>query len=1153
MEAGNPARVPAEGTTPPSRSVADPLSLSDLNPEFFSSSAQSLFPVVSGEQPPVRSFTETCGRARSAGFPGGSSVGAGDLLSSPACCTEAAPRPQSFSLPRVSSDGNSAPCGGSGKQQGLKGCVSLSSSSCTSPPDLVSSRTGVTRVMRPAVLHPLQHGGEQNTSSAPRLLPKEPGGGRKNPAVRRGMTDPFASLGTYPLPGSPATARGRGDSSSPGMGRTEERTDSAERLSSRQSPSLGASRADSSVASFVSARASDSSGSCSNPCTSSLTVLPACSRLVFPAAFSAVPPHLPPSLQHRWRVCVYRHLFLVYPHPSIWASSQSPSSSAAPSFLPDSRSSLSSRCLPPPQVSCPFSRDLSLPCLFIDRRSGSLNQRLLPLRTGFLLQQVAPRVAAAAMSAGELSEADTEPPASFGHFHLALDSDALLGTLAVGGRRYLVLVTESEPVADFEEKEPSALVACGSKTNVFNKDVDATANATSALGSGDDKWSRRVVKVVKRAVCLPYHVKSSVMSVKRDIATVAAAEVSAAAAAGRKGTPASAGAVVRGFAATEPKRQLSARKLATLCPAQDKLSAIPSCSSSPCFSPSSSFSSSASSSSANNEGPATLELQCAASRPDLPVLDLTGRKSETRNQEDDMGEPSDGLSFSELDRTPRREDPGERKAGVPYEGPTGKTSPDGCRPGATSVSSATATELATPGQPSQVESIAGSLFSGRMAIGGLVSAAADSLGGALGEGGKSTSMTQWVSQQLSLAQGAANPLINRWLGEGGPTGAAAGEEGVAGGTNSQGEETGAFSGRSFFPGLVVGATGQAGEHAANRRGEGDEGVRRAEAEGFMGGLAGGIGGSRWPFGLSELAAAAGQVTADLMNGANAGGEGGQSRLEEGRSSSHPPPSDFFLRDGSFGLTPSVISSPLLSSPVKQPSSSNGASNLSSSSTALSSSLAVASVAVVASDVPVRNPVDPSPTPTLSPTVVVTSVASTTTEDLSAAAEADRYAAAVEKLLCSCCYYSYDLELTRSLQNLEELGVSISRQKLPGYAESPEGGAVAFWGDDDGGGGGTSGEVNEANRIRRRSREGEVDRRGSQGEREPAEGGVVDRSGGAGGEHNSLYYDWKGAGLIAVADRRFTWNVQLYREWEAAGLDQRWMVPLIQGEQALHYT
>lgn len=742
------------------------------------------------------------------------------------------------------------------------------------------------------------------------------------------------------------------------------------------------------------------------------------------------------------------------------------------------------------------------------------------------------------MSAGELTEADMEPPPSFGHFHLAVDSDALLGTLAVGGRRYLVLVTESEPVADFEEEEEaSRSVAYARKTEVSNNKEDGRGDASSVVEIGDGKWSRRVVKVVKRAVCLPYHVKNSSASIKRETETLTIAERDPTVGLGRKGVPASAAAVVRGFAATEPRRQLSARKFGASCPPQDKRSAAP-CFSSPCLSLSSSLSPSSSSPSARNEGLTSLELQCAASRPAVPTLDLSGRRPETRDHGDDVSESPNGLTFSDLDRTPRREDPDELRAGALFERSGTKACGDGCRQDGATLGVSTAAPP-VPAQPSQAESLAASLFSGRMAIGGLVSAAADSLGGALSEGGKSNSMTQWVSQQLGLAQGAANPLINRWLGEGVTAG---GGEEVGGARTAHGKETDAASAGLFLSGLAV-ETSEQGSDPAKGTEEGNGEVRRSETEGFMAGLASGAGGSRWPFGLSELAAAAGQVTADLMNG-SAGGQAGQSRQSEARSALHPSATSFFVRDGHSGLPARVVPSAPVGSAVRQQSDRNGASILSSSNNDASSSVTVASATVVSSNVVVRDPEDPSS----APTVAVTSLTTRVTEDISAVAEADRYASAVEKLLCSCCYYSYDLELTRSLQNLEGLGVSTRRQKLPGYAERPGGEAVAFWWKYDEGRGGKSGEVNEADRESNCPGEAESDPRGSQEARRPAGGRTTDGRGEGGEGSHFLNYSWNGAGLISVADRRFTWNVKLYREWEAAGLDQRWMVPLIQGKQ-----
>ncbi|PHJ16349.1 endonuclease exonuclease phosphatase domain-containing protein [Cystoisospora suis] len=1117
MEAGSHAGVPDGGTARLNRTPPDPLSLSDLSPEFFSSSPRSPS-AVTGEPSSVSPSRGACGEAVSAAASEAAGVSPSSVR-----CNGTAPPPKSPPLLSMPPDGNTAAGVGSGSQEEPRGCVP-SPSLGASPPGLVSARAGVTRVMRPAVLHPLQHTGDVNTSTAAPLLSEEPAGGKKNPAVRPGTVDPFASLCIQPRPASSVATRQRGGWSSSRAIRSREGTGSVEHPSSYESSSLEASPADPSV---------QGGGNSRSPLASSLTALPATSRLVFPTAFSAIPPSLPASLQHRWRVCVYRHLFLIYPHPSIWASCQSPPSpsSSAACSLPDVRSSFSSRCLPPPQPTSPFSRDLSLPCLFIDRRSGALRQRLLSLRTGFLLQQVAPRLAAAAMSAGELTERDMEPPPSFGHFHLALDSDALLGTLTVGGRRYLVLVTESESVADFEEEEAPHSAVYARKTELSNKRDDSREDTSSVVGIGDGKWSRRVVKVVKRAVCLPYHVKNSSASIKRETETLTIAERDATAGPGRKGVPASAAAVVRGFAATEPRRQLSARKFGASCLPQDKRSAAP-CFSSPCLS----LSSSSSSPSAHNEGLSSLELQCAASRPAVPVLDLSGHRPEIRDHEDKITDSPTGLTFSDLDRTPRREDPDELRAGALFETSGTSACHDGCRQDGASLAVSTAA-LTIPAQPSQGESIATSLFSGRMAIGGLVSAAADSLGGALSEGGKSNSMTQWVSQQLGLAQGAANPLFNRWLGEGVTAG---GGEEMEGPRPTQGKETEASSAGLFFPGLA-GQTSEQGNDVANGAEEGNGEVRRPETEGFIAGLTSGAGGSRWPFGLSELAAAAGQVTADLMNG-SVGGQAGQSRQKEARSASHPSASNFLLGDGHSGLPAPVPSSASVGFAVRQHSDRNGASiHLSSNSDAFSS-VSVASATVVSSNVVVRDPEDPSS----APTVAVTSLTTRVTEDMSAVAEADRYASAVEKLLCSCCYYSYDLELTRSLQNLEDLGVSTRRQKLPGYAERPGGEAVAFWWKYGEGEGGKSGVVNEADRESNCLGEAESGRRGNQAAGQSSGGRASDGTGEGGGGGDSLGYSWNGAGLISVADRRFTWNVQLYREWEAAGLDQRWMVPLIQG-------
>ena len=64
------------------------------------------------------------------------------------------------------------------------------------------------------------------------------------------------------------------------------------------------------------------------------------------------------SLPHvkRWRLCIFQHVFLVMPNPSLWPSP--------------------SRC-PPPSY---------LPCLFITRETGEMQQQLVPLQ-GFILAQ----------------------------------------------------------------------------------------------------------------------------------------------------------------------------------------------------------------------------------------------------------------------------------------------------------------------------------------------------------------------------------------------------------------------------------------------------------------------------------------------------------------------------------------------------------------------------------------------------------------------------------------------------------------------------------------------------------------------------------------------------------------------------------------------
>ncbi|KAL8272502.1 hypothetical protein Esti_003625 [Eimeria stiedai] len=110
------------------------------------------------------------------------------------------------------------------------------------------------------------------------------------------------------------------------------------------------------------------------------------------------------------------------------------------------------------------------------------------------------------------------------------------------------------------------------------------------------------------------------------------------------------------------------------------------------------------------------------------------------------------------------------------------------------------------------------------------------------------------------------------------------------------------------------------------------------------------------------------------------------------------------------------------------------------------------------------------------------------------AEANRFAAAVEKLLSVGFYLSYDLELSHSLQRQHELKLPRCRQALPGFPD-------ARW------------------RFDTQQQRDEV-----------------------------LFREatWRGFAYTAVADARFFWNHSLLAEWRKANLDPRWNVPLVQG-------
>ncbi|PFH32959.1 hypothetical protein BESB_081580 [Besnoitia besnoiti] len=1041
-------------------------------------------------------------------------------------------------------------------------------------------------LLRPAALHPLQA-----ASRARAEMPESAAGaakGEKTVVAGSGAVDPFSSLGVFvkrsissaagekradaaPAKRSDAVSGGRVKS---GSSSSLSSSFSALRRSPPPSSAAGGPPRLPSLRPFsqtgAETRQSASSASASSPAPPHAAAAPR-PQLVFPAAFAAVPPSLPAGLQARWRVCVYRHVFLVYPHPSIWTASV--------------------RAVPPPRPPAPAAPAVGspsrsrggpvLPCLLIHRRSGALEQHLLPLRTGFLLQQVAPRLAAAALASGELVDESMQPPESFGHFHLALDADALLGTLAVGGRRYLVLVTEGEPVAEFEEEELPRLAFSTAKGDDESAPRDPEARRTSAEAGfapspelepivGDGRWTRRIVKSVKRAVCLPYHVKNA------PPATGSTASAAAQKTHRRRGAPAAATAVVRGFAASlETKRGHPRRSEG------GTQGEAPRRGGSGDGAREASLEKASGAELAHRGGTAGPRARL----PSLP-LDLLG---EVVEEKDDGGSGSDHLGFTDLDRTPRGDTgggdaartshpllssfsfSGEGAADVgsvlrSFTGVRGGADEDGreTASGFSSSSSVSAAGVAGAGAEAPADALS---LSGRLSgIQTLVSAAADSFiegatAAASSWAGESRSnVTQWM-EQFSFAPSATAPSalsLGKWLGDAsnslawpalrGPEGdrARAGEEGPA----AAGSALAAEGGESPLVELVDGGGGGGGGggvQAGEGRGRGGDLVSSGSAGPFSlpslglgkslrtvssgsssnsespsspmrrvaGALSSGLG-----FGLAELAAAANQVTTEFMRSpagqkeeAVAAGEPGWSTAFDGVRASR----DFQDRAS-----------------------------------------ATAAVAI-ATEVATAGPTGASSSPTSS--LLAVSAAARTEESAASSAfsEVDRYASAIEKLLCSCFYYSYDFELTRRLQNQQDCGVYTRRQRLPGYADCGPGGpgsAVVFahLGEDsaDEAAAGVDAQNPVAKGERERSGGDELARseaEGGRGEEGRRGGGApsTDASAKTAGEaHKWQLYSWKGLGLISVADERFTWNMQLYSEWFAAGIDQRWMVPLVQG-------
>ncbi|KYK62733.1 SacI homology domain-containing protein [Toxoplasma gondii TgCatPRC2] len=1017
---------------------------------------------------------------------------------------------------------------------------SLSSSSPLPFGEVSSSST----LLRPVTLHPLQSSSNMRDRASSRSQPL--GGKGKKLAAGPGAIDPFDSLvpkhSTSNSSASPSSSAFSSFLSSP----------STQSLPAQsQTPSISSSSSSSSSSSFSSSSASSSSVSSSSASSSSVSS----SSRVFPGAFLSLPAELPPSLQSRWRVSAYRHVFLICPHPSLWLAAVG----AAPQVSGTRRAMRGDR----------------LPVLLIQRRSGSISQHLLPLRTGFLLQQVAPRLFAAAVSSGELTREASQPPPSFGHFHFAFDADALLGTLAVGTRRFLVVVTDAEQTAQFEEEEPPLFLqrdGAGQVQAVANSlegsgTGDDLASASRSVGGegdnrgregesgvlgrpgetvGDGRWTRRVVKAVKRAVCLPYHGSAS--------ASLAHLPT----------------AVVRGLAATEEsrKRQLGAQgSLRRADKAEQGAEA------------------------GLQEETGRSAPKAKARLPSLP-LDLLGA-AETEG----LDAASDHFAFTDLDSTPREEadraaalaQPPARALSTESQGDTGV--PPSRAPTAddtTSVFSPLSFSSFPLGLPlsgregdaaGRETDAAGplSLSSRLTGIQSFVSAAADSfVGSALGtavtssfSGESRANVTQWMAEQFQFSQQTQPSSLNlsRWLGDasGSLPWPAVGAEGKEPGAGDR-------RGDTLREGRGDREDGQLVELQAGGSGVGSESQgleRRREAVGqdeapagrclqgeaasgpvafFRGqrtsrsaenketvasrGEVAGSWGAGLGFGLSDLAAVAEQVTSEFMKSAE---------LRNG----------LLLDRRQSETSISTESTPEGRDRPQEGRRTNGRQPDRAAALGLSSAVAVTAVAA---------------------------------EETAANSEADRFALSIEKLLCSCFYYSYDVELTRSLQNQQDCGVFARRQGLPGY----------FDGEPSDPDSATALRLEETERQFGRSRaqqRGQIDTRQENGDagcpdregvgdsdpatslkdaqeagasrqvgaaflasktvstEEEGEGeraGEKEREREREREDRDGQYSWKGSGLIAVADESFTWNLQLYGEWFAAGIDQRWMVPLVQG-------
>lgn len=131
-----------------------------------------------------------------------------------------------------------------------------------------------------------------------------------------------------------------------------------------------------------------------------------------------------------------------------------------------------------------------------------------------------------------------------------------------------------------------------------------------------------------------------------------------------------------------------------------------------------------------------------------------------------------------------------------------------------------------------------------------------------------------------------------------------------------------------------------------------------------------------------------------------------------------------------------------------------------------------------------------------------------------------YKQAIEKLLMTSFYYSYDFELTLTFQRKKHLGLSFSRQGWPCFLKAPLGRANK--------------ESSHAECVAASTR---VDRNSDLLD------GLLSEGSRSGSMDSSSADD---ISYMQVADYRFVWNAAGYRPFQEYEVDPKWFTPLIQG-------